>query len=85
MNAYAVDKAPFEKFYAGNSASLPLWAQLRLTQKAKAICALPDPLASGGKSPLTGKWHYPVSKFHIVAEVDDAARVVRLLYFLSLS
>jgi mRNA-degrading endonuclease RelE of RelBE toxin-antitoxin system len=84
MTPYTVDAAPFEKFYADNSESLPLWAKLRLRQKVKAICALPDPLADGGRNPSTRKWHYNVGKFHIIAELDDATRTVRLLSYIRL-
>ena len=84
MTPYTVDTAPFDTFYANNSESLPLWAKINLKQKVKTICALSNPRVIGGRNPFTGKWHYNVGKLHIVAEIDDAARIVRLLFFVRL-
>ena len=80
MIPYAVDATSLEKFCAASP--LNVWAKSIPMQKVEEIRRLPNPRSRGGL--YRGKWHYPVSNFQVVAEIDDTARTVRLLSYIRL-
>jgi len=75
---YTVDDSIFPDCCAGFSP----WAQNLIREKIEAIKALENPRSAGGK--YGGKWTYPVGKFHIICNLDDDKRLIKILSIVSI-